>query len=270
MIFIDSHVHIHPCFQLDRFLDAAYSNFRSAAWTKASGSHWQAIVLLTESGATNVFQKLSDNETTSLNTCNAWQFEKTSEDMVVKAVGPDSKQMLISAGRQIVTAERLEVLCLGSRIHVEDKQPIRQTIEYVLNAGALAVLPWGPGKWFGGRGQVVQDMLKYFGANLWLGDNGNRPVFWTTPKIFELAVSAGHKILPGSDPLPFPSENGRAGCFGFMMDGAISGSHPLRDVMSRLRQADTRLEPFGRLESCRRFFRNQLTMQLINKRLKHV
>jgi hypothetical protein len=267
LLFVDSHVHIHDCFPLDSFLDAACHNFKIAAAAKTTDSEWAAFLLLTESEGAHVFSRLGEIARSATGSENRWRFKTTDEDISIEAIGPGGNRLFLVPGGQIVTAERLEVLCIGSRSRFEDKMPIRETIDRVLEAGALPVLPWGPGKWFSERGKIVRDTIRYYGRELFLGDNGNRPGFWPSPRLFESASSDGHKILPGSDPLPFPSEAARAGSFGFFLDHQISMSHPARSLISELRNPESIPVPFGKLESSGRFFRNQIKMQLVKQGL---
>lgn len=52
------------------------------------------------------------------------------------------------AGRQIVTAEKLEVLALGTDLDIDDGRPIREVLSLVTENGGLPVIPWGAGKWW--------------------------------------------------------------------------------------------------------------------------
>lgn len=261
-IIIDAHVHIHSCFSLRQCLNAAYLNFCRAAEMKAgSDDSWVGFLLLTESNGMDIFSELQKSVNRPSESNEPWRFRSTSEDISVEAVRPEGRMLLV-AGGQIVTAEKLEVLCLGSRHRFEDHMPLNQTIDRILEAGALAVLPWGPGKWLFKRGKIISETIRHFGKKLFLGDNGNRPRFWPSPGIFRSPEASVCKIIPGSDPLPFPSESSRAGSFGFMINGSISKDKPAEDLMEHLRRPNSAPEPYGNLESTGRFFRNQLNMQL--------
>ena len=76
------------------------------------------------------------------------------------AIRPGTLPVLVIAGRQIVSAERIEVLALGTRTQIPDGQPLAATIDAVRADGALAVLPWGFGKWWGARGRMVDAYLE--------------------------------------------------------------------------------------------------------------
>jgi hypothetical protein len=235
-VFVDAHVHIHDCFDVDRFLDAAAANFRGhAAGMDASGRRF--VLCLTETRIADKFRMLAE-----------------------RAVSEPPE-----LGR-IVTAEKLEVLALGSLDVWEDGMPARAVIESVIEAGAIPVLPWGFGKWLGRRRRAIESLIEKFDdGSVYLGDNGGRSAILPTPPEFALAGERGIRILPGSDPLPFDSEYNRAGSYGFQVDDL-----PLRDgiwaeLCAMLQRGDGKLRPFGALESPFRFARNQLAMQYVTR-----
>ena len=58
---------------------------------------------------------------------------------------------------------------------------------------------------------------------LFLGDNGNRPLFWSISRKFFIKQKKKELInLPGSDPLPFNSEEKRPGSFGFYFNEKLN------------------------------------------------
>ena len=59
MILVDTHVHIHRCFDLNAFLDAAAGNFKSAAASVSPGSPNQAVLCLTEAASAIAFDCLT-------------------------------------------------------------------------------------------------------------------------------------------------------------------------------------------------------------------
>jgi hypothetical protein len=48
MILIDAHVHIYDCFDLEKFFDSAYANFKSAAEQLGHTNDFTGILLLAE------------------------------------------------------------------------------------------------------------------------------------------------------------------------------------------------------------------------------
>lgn len=150
------------------------------------------------------------------------------------------------AGRQIITAERLEVLALGSDADIPDGEPVRRVIERVRQAGAVPVLSWAPGKWFFGRGRVVRQLLESAqpGAFL-LGDTALRPKGWGYPALLELGRKRGCKVLCGSDPLPLPGEEGRIGGYGVKVRADFDPDMPAESVKRMLAYGNVFYTPAG-------------------------
>jgi hypothetical protein len=266
--FIDGHVHIHTCYPLDKFLDSAITNFRHASMELDQTGDSGAIMLLTESAGDDCFAALGDSGSRLCQSAGQWRFEPTDETQSITAENTQGHRIVLIAGRQIVTAENLEILWIGTAQRISDGLPIQQLIDQIDASEGIAVLPWGPGKWYGRRGKIVKETITtYKGQNLFLGDNGNRPFFWPTPTNFRYARDKGIRILPGSDPLPLATEAGRAGTFGFYIDENVSALKPCADLLKIIRNQGKHFRSFGRLESPGRFFRNQFCMQLIKKGL---
>ena len=136
----------------------------------------------------------------------------------------------VIAGRQVVTAEKLEVLALFVANPIEDGRPIRDVISRVEALGGLTGAC--PGGSENGTGGVERCWISYLrnptGQWFCLGDNGGRPAFLPEPRQFRFAREVGIPILPGSDPLPFATEDGGAGSFGCCIDAEVSLRQPRR------------------------------------------
>jgi hypothetical protein len=170
------------------------------------------------------------------------------------------------------TTEGLEVLAVAPRYKIIGKKPAEIMISEVIKADALAIVPWGFGKWIGKRGKVLKKILQNSNlGGLFLGDNSGRPRFLTERHFFDLARQKNIKILPGSDPLPLPNEVSKAGSFGLSLNGEISSKQPAEDIKRKLRSPELAFDTFGQLESIGRFIKHQLLMQLLkhsSKRFK--
>jgi hypothetical protein len=265
ILLIDAHVHVHDCFQLDSFLEQAHHNFAQAArehgWGPALG-----VLMLTESEGVDWFGRLAgmaagsgaDPRTRPA----GWTIHATLDPAALVAASGGRRLLLVS-GRQVVAREGLEVLLLGTRSSVPDGRPIRDVLEQGARLGALRVIPWGAGKWWFGRGKLLNELIAHAhpGNGFFLGDGAGRPFFWSKPRHFALAQRRGLRILPGTDPLPFPHQVGRAGSFGFRLHGAVDLAAPSEGIKAALRDPASRLTPFGRPERLAPFVRNQLAMQ---------
>jgi hypothetical protein len=270
MILIDAHVHIHPCFSLDRFFQGAFRNFRLQAKHSSSSSF---CLMLTEAHQDNQFDYLKERfidgqDKSSRHDRYKLQATQEPHSLRVADSGSDGHAMYIIAGRQIVTREGLEVLALGTTFHPPDGLAIVPLIETINLQGGIAVLPWGFGKWLGSRGRVIDTLLagRPTGA-FYVGDNGNRSC-WLRPSA-HLQQAGRQNIfnLPGSDPLPFPMEASRAGSYGFMIDGSLSEAKPASDLRKLIKNLQHQPQCYGHKQPSLKFMRNQIAMQ-INKRLK--
>jgi hypothetical protein len=260
MIFFDAHVHIQERFDLGRFLAFALENLerRRAEMTKsASGTYF---LLLTEAKNLDVYSQLKRQSGLP-----SWQVVATREEeslLLRHSLRPGVRLFLV-AGRQIVTTERLEVLCLGSAAKIADGDSLAATVTTVRQHGGLAVLPWGAGKWLGQRGATVSAFLQQAEPQaLFVGDNGGRPGFWPAPPQFSLAAARGIRLLPGSDPLPLPGEERRVGTYGALIEGDCSDETPAADLKRLLTDASRPITPFGHRPGAWQFFRTQLALRL--------
>lgn len=266
MVLIDAHVHIHDCFDLERFLDSAYSNFRFEADRLGLDDKFVPVLLLTETTKDFWFDRLkefADDRKNRNKPTQKWDFHHTNERLSIFARSGDSKYLIIIGGRQVETAEGLEVLALCTLDNFKPGFPIIDLIEDVKKNDAIPVIPWGFGKWLGIRGKILDDLIKaHKDLKISLGDNSGRLAVLPFPQHFKAAKRNGIHILPGSDPLPFTTEYGRAGSFGFLLEDEISETHPAENLKQILSQSELKIQPYGDLERPFRFFRNQLKMQI--------
>lgn len=261
--FVDAHVHLHPCFDLAAQLDAAHENFARAA--RALG--WQpgaAVLLLAQASGDEGFERLAAPAAGGEprpGPGGRWTFHPTAEPESIAARRGDGAELRLVCGRQVRASEGIEVLALGTLRRFEDGRPAAALLAEAGAAGALPVLPWGVGKWLGRRGRVVRDLIERAAPPPACGDSGNRPRLWPTPRLLRLARRRGLRVLPGSDPLPLPSEERRAGSFGFALPGALSPERPAADLLRLIADPDTVTVPFGRLEGALRFVVNQIALR---------
>lgn len=265
-ILVDAHVHLHDCYVPARFLDHAAANFERAAadhgWEPAPGA-----LLFTESAGTDWFGRLARVAAGRAELpLGDWSLQGTEDPAALWARSGDRELVLI-AGRQVVTKEGLEVLLLGTRAFVADRLPIGDVLAEGERAGALRVIPWGAGKWLFGRGRLLDELLRSAPADgFFLGDSSGRPFFWPRPRQFAAAADQGIRVLPGTDPLPFPSEVQRPGRYGFRLENPGDLARPAEAIGAALRRSDVRLTPYGRLEGLGPFVRNQIAMQRRRRR----
>ncbi len=267
-LLIDAHVHLHDCFPPAIFLESARRNFESAArehgWPAPLG-----VLMLTESEGVDWFGRLARlvDEAPDAASIAPWTIFATTDPTVLEARS-GNRRLLLVAGRQVVAREGLEVLMLGTRAMVPDGGSLPEVMAEGARLGALRVIPWGAGKWLFRRGRLLSSILatQRSDEGFFLGDGAGRPFFWSTPQHFVEANRRGIKVLQGTDPLPFPSQVGRAGTFGFRLEGRLDPAHPGEGIKAALRDPTSRLTPFGRLERTLPFVRNQVAMQQRKRR----
>jgi len=268
--YVDAHVHIHECFGIHEFLDAAARNFVFHSSGAALTTSCKYVLCLTETYEANKFDELAKQVGNSLAnkiaTDATWSVRTGDDEMCLIASHPIHGEIEIVAGRQIVTVERLEILALGTIGKWEDGLAASDIIESVIDSGAIPVLPWGFGKWLGRRSHSVARLIETFGdGSLYLGDNSGRPGILPDPAEFAVASDSDMRILPGSDPLPFGSEYDRAGSFGFYVDELADHESIWPQLRPLLQQGEGNLRNYGSLESSFRFARNQVAMQYVTR-----
>lgn len=269
-VLVDAHVHIHDCFDLQAFLDAAARNFAAHSGDRPGSLSHRYVLCLTETQAAEKFETIAEmadaSRAESATPEHQWAFHRIDDRRCLVASHPTLGDLTIVAGRQVVTEERIEVLALGTLTKWRDGGPASEVIAEAIDEGAIPVVPWGFGKWLGGRRLVVERLIEEFrNGPMCLGDNSGRPHIMPTPPEFSRAMSVATKILPGSDPLPFASEYDRAGSFGFFVDDVVATNGVWRGLYDTLQQGEVDLRRFGSLESPLRFVRNQVAMQYLTR-----
>jgi len=178
---IDTHVHVYHCYEAEKFLAQAVRN------SDASDPAAKLILCLTESSGFNFFQELKNNAST--NTLVAgWSISGVPGQPAV-VLNKTDQDIIIIAGRQIITQQGLEVIALFHNLQYDDGEETQIVIDKINQDNGIAVLPWGVGKWLGKRGAIITDLLK---ANrpdkLAIADISARPSLWPDPEQFSLGM----------------------------------------------------------------------------------
>lgn len=252
---VDAHVHLHRCFAPAAFLDAAARNVAAAAAAWGLPGDTPGVLLLAEQAGVDAFGALAGGPPLE-----GWTLGPITEAVSLRATGPGRPPLILVAGRQLVSAEGLEVLALGTRQAWPEGRPAAALIEAALQAGALVVLPWGFGKWWGRRGALARRLLAA-DPRLCAGDNGGRPAGVPRPRGLGLAARAGRLVLPGTDPLPLPAEVGKAGRFGFVVPADLDPDRPFASLKAWLVRQRASPRAYGRLERPATFLARQLALR---------
>jgi hypothetical protein len=260
-VLVDGHVHIHGCFDIQALFESAQHNFRNTAKQLDLGSQFSAVLLLTESQSANYFSSLLQ-KAMDKTLLGGWRFQPTLEPESLIAISPAGFELTLIAGRQIVTAERLEVLATCTDALFNDGGMIFEVIDSVSAANGIPIVPWGFGKWTGRRKKVINRLMDNFANRPFhLGDNSGRISVWREPSQFERARSQGQQIFRGTDPMPFPGQEARVGSFGFCINGAFSKSRPANSMRNLLGSGNFEPTSYGALESPIVFSKHQLMAQ---------
>ncbi|MDP6490769.1 MAG: hypothetical protein QGH42_08170 [Kiritimatiellia bacterium] len=227
-IVVDTHVHIYPEYDSERLLNDAAARLQDLApgatpaicLTERAGQHVYAdwAMLPTVPGTDLPIERIEGRGGVALR------------------VGTASGDLFVLPGRQIATAERLEVLILGRDLEVADGTPAADAICAGLDAGAIPVLTWAFGKWWFKRSRVVRSLVRHFiPERLWLGDTTMRPREWPSGRIMRRAVANGARVLAGSDPLPGKSEAHHAGRYATLIATSLEPRDPAGSILRGLR-----------------------------------
>ena len=252
-LLIDTHVHLYPRYDLTRTLRAAVKQMNGSAPT----SDIQRCLMLTETARDDRFQALRSGEPVA-----GWSVE-SADDASLLMTSSNGVALWVFAGGQTNTAERIEVLTLGTTHRVADGQPLDATIQQAIDTGAVVVMPFGIGKWVGKRGKLVASAFeRYHDRGVRVGDNAGRPRGTGTPALFKRSQHLGHAVLPGSDPLNTALGETAAGRYAIVLDTAFDPLQPVESVRQALRNAEPPTQCFGQRVSLVRCMREQFLLRV--------
>ena len=235
MILADTHVHLHPAFDIDCFFNSTLSNTDRIApgWDKQKGAVW---LCFTDVAGLESIGHLCRK----VKTAGRWQFSLHSREHVAKATRDDGRRLWLFPGRQIISSERIELLALNTYWTVPDRvHSLQDLVKASLDAGAMPVIPWGFGKWTGQRGGVLRQLMAERNDFI-LADSGNRWRASFEPSLLTTGRASGFPIWAGSDPLPLSRHEVRAGSYGVMADAIqMNEDNPAASFKELVRQADS-------------------------------
>lgn len=263
-VLVDAHVHFYPGFDPARFFEAALGSFDAAAAQLGVASPCLGCLLFTETPDDHFFTRLAARDVE----IDRWTFVRAGEERALMGRRGDGRQLLLGAGRQIGSTEDLEVLALGTTVEYPRRPRFVDAFESALATAGAVVLPWGFGKWWFRRGAIVRDILqRYADRPFFMGDNAGRLAGTRRPPLFAEAERTGHWVLPGSDPLPLPGEDGRPGSYGCLIDTTLDPERPLTSVITALLASRAAPRTYGRLTPLPRFCSAQVRLQ-VRKRMR--
>jgi hypothetical protein len=255
---IDGHVHVHPEFGIDAVLSAAARRFA------ADSGAPEGVLCLTESAGIDAFDRLRRHaDGGGSGDVGEWSVRATREGESVRCERRDGALLFVLAGCQVVAAEDLEVLALATTERWSDGAPFLDLVAHVCDSGAVAVVPWGFGKWWGRRGRLVRAAFEAHPVErLFAGDNGGRWHPAGAPRLLRELRSRGYRVIPGSDPLPLPGQLRRVGGAGLRVGGRPDPDRPAAWLRALLQDRATEPVPFGGGVGLTEFVGSQVRMQL--------
>jgi hypothetical protein len=255
---VDAHVHFHAPRHVAETLDAAFLNF-SQVFSAAEGL---GVLLLAQSAGERVFEWLRGESR-----IDSWSVTPVIAEPESLWLRGGRGEQLVVCGRQVIAEPGLEVLALGTDRAIDDGLGLEQTLKLARDSNALAVLPWGFGKWIGRRRRRIRAQLASSApGELWLGDNGGRLRDLPRPGLLDEAETQGISVLPGTDPFRFGNDYRRVGSFGFMLDVAMDDTRPWRSMRTALSRLRGSPQPYGRAEGWLGFAFKQAWIQ-VDKRI---
>ena len=256
---VDAHVHFHRMALVESTLDSAAANFCDVC---PSSDSLLGTLLLAQSSREDVFERLDDG-------CRYgdWEFSSVTGEPQSMIASSGKGSIAVICGRQIRCMLGLEVLALGTTARYPDGCDLNATLEKVVDDGAIAVVPWGFGKWSGAAGTQMRSFFRSrTGSTVFAGDNGGRLKLWGFPRLLKAAKDSGFGVLPGSDPFPFGGDYRRVGAFGFIAEIDRNAMAPLDSLRTWLEHHPVSPQPYGAGLDPLRFAFNQCWIQ-VHKRI---
>ncbi len=260
-VVFDGHMHVYPAYRLPDALGALFANLGRCAPT--AGPAPVCAGLLVDTAASPAYRARIGQP--RLKQVGAFILQPTDEAGAMAVRDEDRILGYVIAGRQFVTAERLEVLSLTADPELADGTPLAPSLATIRAAGGVPVLCWSPGKWSGVRGQLVRTTIEAAApTDFLLGDTSLRPDGWPEPALLKLGRTRGFRIVQGTDALPFAGEERRLGTCATRVRGPWDPARPVTSMRRLLTAPDYALTPAGRRLSLAGFAA-RWTRQMVRK-----
>ena len=255
MIFIDCHVHFYHIFNLDIFLDSAWKNIKKYGEKYSKYKPYNMVLFLAKTQFTVEFNALLDENTNS----DRWHIIKSRESETLIA-SHNNKCIFLIAGQQIVTKENLEILAIGTQENIKSGSKINATIDQIYEIGALPILPWGFGKWTGMRRKEIKKLVG--NDHLFFGDISGHP-FPNRSLLNSLKIEKDIECsLNGTDPLPMPQDQTRAGKFGVFVNEKLDSCQPWKSIRRYIIANQNKMSYFGKYEPLQTILNRQISLRL--------
>jgi hypothetical protein len=273
-VLVDAHVHFHPGFDRESFLDAAWENLLRWArglgagreQTQAGGADssplaaalFTGVLLLADPPGWDSFDALTGGKGAG----GRWTVDEP-RGGAISARRADGASLTLLEGRQVASVEKLEVLALAWNGELPARASFHELVKHAVDRGAITILPWGFGKWLAARGEKVASEIE--GAvpgRVFVGDSGARMAGTPVPALLRRAAERHVYNLPGSDPFPLSSHERRAGSRGFVLTGELSPEDPAESFRALLGALAEQPPTFGGGMGPLRFLSSQLRLRI--------
>ena len=231
-IIADTHVHLYPGYDLTKAFCFAQKNL-----SKLLPSAEERILYLTERSECALYEEILAGALG-----NSFSTKELSSEVMRLENDDLNVSLVLVRGIQVATLERLEVLGLACSTRVQDRIPLSEAIDKIVESGGVPVLNWAPGKWWFKRGQFVRrELQRNSSRGVLVGDVSLRPLGYPLPRLFRVAQEQGIGMIAGSDPLPFAGEEERIGSYGIMSEQNFLETSASESVHNILNSADLSL-----------------------------
>jgi len=247
----DTHVHLYECYDIGRALRCLHGRLGGVD----SGA--ERLAFLAERGDCDAFADILEKRLL----VDGFDVDPGSGDGTLVLRAQDGSRLWLMAGRQVVTAERIEILGLALTQSVTDGLSAEDTVLAVREGGGVPVVAWALGKWLGARGSVVRSLIdRCQPGDIVVGDSSLRPASWRAPALMRRARARGLPVVAGSDPLPFAGEETWMGAYVSVYDGGFDVAAPLasaRRLLAGGRAELVRTRHTGTSQMLARWARNE-------------
>lgn len=255
-LIVDTHSHFYSCYEIGRYLQSADANMHLTTNTLG------CLCLATNSND----HPFAQIRKASLRLGQPWELCDTDESVSLLVRRREAPRLVLIASRQIVTQEGLEVLALGTDRLLASGQELLRTIDQIHEANALAVVPWGVGKWCLDRGRKLVKALRRAADErvaLFLGDVAARTQWLGVSLSPELRRS--FHWLCGSDPLPIRNGEQSVGRLASRLPCRIDLCQPSANIVQALQALSASPQRVGSYDSVACMLSNQIKLRLLRE-----
>lgn len=244
-VILDAHLHLYPCFNLNRALDIVWDRLNQ--WSSPGAPRPRFMALVAErTGDPPLSDWIARPPARAGGT---WSISAEKGRGIWLCQRSDGASITLIVGCQFATREKMEVLTLGPQAVPLNGLPIREIVAYLRATGQIPILPWSPGKWLFKRGRIVQELVEQMAPALALCDTAIRPRGIPAPAIFARARHLNCHIFAGSDPLPLAGEENGLGSYATGLADVDASGDPVEIVQNALTNPSKPVAILGRRNS---------------------